>query len=312
MRYRKFGKMDWNVSEIGLGGLFLNQEDRETGIALVRRALDLGVNFFDTAPSYNISQLILGEALDGEKRPHFVSSKIGPTRETYWRGKYDRDSILKQFESNLKELRRDRVDMLFIHDPDRCAFPYPGSLEAVLAKGMALETLQELKSQGLIGAIGLASLWLDYQTQCIETGALDIILTFNRYGLVWRDAQFQTFPFCHLHNVAIVQGTPLHQGLFTRPHPEWITSPPAWMTAQEHDRYRRLLDVQGAAGIPLPELAIRFILNNPAISTVLAGAGNLDQLEMNIECSDTGPLPPDIQAQVEALGILHIDPRRYL
>ena len=312
MQYRTLGRTGIAVSEISLGGLFLNTDDREHGVQMVRRALDLGVTFFDTAPSYNISQQILGEALQGETRTHVVSTKIGPTRASYWQGKYDRESILRQMESNLQELRRDHVDIVFIHDPDRCAVPYSGSYEPVLGKGMALDTLLELKAQGIVRAIGIASLWLDYQAFCINTGAFDVVLTFNRYGLLWRDAHFQTFPFCARQGVGIVQGTPLHQGLFTGPHPEWVTTPPDWMTATEHDRYRRLLAIQHACGIPLPEMALRFILANERISAVLAGAGNEAQLAMNVHTSAQGPLPEDIHAQIEALGILHEDPRRYV
>jgi aryl-alcohol dehydrogenase-like predicted oxidoreductase len=83
------------------------------------------------------------------------------------------------------------------------------------------------------------------------------------------------------------------------------------MNAEEHDRYRRLLDIQAASGLPLPELALRFILQNPLVSTIIPGAANLEQLEANVACSSKGPLPEDLYCQIEALGILHQDPRRY-
>lgn len=315
MRYRTLGRTGWQISEISLGGLFIGHESREAGIAAVHRALELGVNFFDTAPSYFYplsSQAVLGEALDGVTTPHYVSSKVGP-HPLCEQPSYDYDSIMRQVEYNLHDLRRTSIDVLHIHDPDRYGDRNnPGNYHAVFGKGMALETLQGLKEQGVIKAIGLGSLWLDYQAHCINTGAFDVVLTFNRYGLLWRDAQFQTFPFCKRHNVGVLQGTPMHQGVLVAPRPEWVIDPPEWMTPTEHDRYRRLLDIQERAGLPMPELALRFILGHPQISATIPGAANPEQLEANVACSDRGPLPDDIAAEIEALGILHDDPRRYI
>lgn len=314
MNYRQLGRTGFQVAEIGLGGLFFNAESRNTGIQVIRRALDLGVNLFDTAPSYGngISQEVLGEALDGVKQPCYVSTKVGPS-PLFPEARYDRDSILRQVEHNLKQLRRSRIDILHIHDPDRHGDRgAPGNYYPVFGKGMALETLQKLKAEGVIAAIGLGCLWTDYQAYCIDSGEIDVILTFNRFGLIWRDAQFQTFGFCKRHNVGIMQGTPFHQGVLAAPHPEWILDLPKWMTAEEHDRYRRLLEIQSAAGLSLPELALRFILQNPLISSTIPGAANREQLEANVACSGKGPLPEDLYIKIEALGILHRDPRRYI
>jgi D-threo-aldose 1-dehydrogenase len=297
-----------------LGGLFVGIEGKETGIAVVRRALELGVNLFDTAPSYfgNASQEVLGEALDGAKEQHFISTKIGPSPDSATAAAYDYDSIMKLFEENLKTLRRDYIDILHIHDPDRYGDPgCPGNLNPVFGKGMALETLQKLKEQKLIGAIGIASLWCDFQAYCIDSNCFDVILTFNRFGLIWRDAQFQTFPFCRKRNVGVMQGTPFHQGVLLWPNDDWRENPPDWMTREEHARYVKLLDIQKKSGIPLTELAIRFILSNETVSTTIPGAANIEQLEANVRAADAGPLPVDIQAEIESLGILHTDPRRY-
>lgn len=314
MKYRILGRTGFQVSEISLGGLFVSTESHETGVAVVRQALTLGVNLFDTAPSYygGASQRVLGEALDGVKQTHYVSTKVGP-HPLGPRPQYDHDSIMKQVEANLKELRRGHIDILHIHDPDRYGDPQnPGNLHAVFGKGMALETLLELKRQKVIGAIAVGCLWTDFQSRCVDSGAFDVVLTFNRYGLIWRDAQFQVFPFCRRHNVGVLQGTPLHQGVLALPRPEWVIQPPEWMTVTEHDRYRRLLAIQAESGLPLPELALRFILQNPSISTAIPGAANLQQLEANVACSGKGPLPTEIQTEIEALGILHEDPRRYI
>ncbi len=316
MKYRTLGKSKIKVSEIGLGGLFLGSKGRENGIRIVRRALELGINYFDTAPSYQIgdgtpySQEVLGEALDGVRESHFVSTKIGPS-PLFPSAKYDYDSIMKQIDHNLKQLRRDKIDIVFIHDPDRYGDPInPGNYHPVFGRGMALESLHKLKEEKIINAVGIASLWLDYQAYCVERGVLDVILTFNRYGLIWRDAQFQLFPFCRKHEVGIVQGTPFHQGIFTCPHHEWKDDPPEWMNHVEHDRYQKLLLIQENSGICFPELALRFLLTKIEIGSIIQGATSVKELEENVACSDLGPLPPDISEEIESIGIMHEDPRR--
>lgn len=314
MQYRTLGRTGLQVSVVGLGGLFVSSQSHGDGVSAVRRALDLGVNLFDTAPSYfhNGSQQVLGEALEGVKEKHYVSTKIGPSSNVNGAPKYDYDNIMMQFEANLKALRRDYIDILHIHDPDRCGDSgNPGNYHAVFGKGMALETLQKLKDQKLIGAIGIASLWCDYQAHCVDSNCFDVILTFNRFGLIWRDAQFQTFPFARKRNVGVMQGTPFHQGVLVTPRPEWVENPPGWMTVDEHKRYRRLLEIQADSGLSLPELAVRFILSNDIVCTTIPGAANVDQLEANVAAAEAGPLPDDIQAEIEALGMIHEDPRRY-
>jgi len=318
MRYRRLGRTDLQVSELGMGGLFVGSGGLESGVELIGRAVELGIDFFDTAPSYRLgaeqpaSQEILGRALKGVRKRCYIATKVGPS-PIHERPRYDRDGIMEQVERSLKQLGRDTIDILHIHDPDRYGDPdAPGSYHAVLGRGMALETLEELKRQGVIGAIGLASLWLDYQAHCVASGRIDVVLTFNRYGLVWRDALFQLFPFCRRHDVGVVQGTPFHQGVLAVPHPEWVTAPPEWMTPEEHDRYRKLLEIQSDSGLPLPELALRFLLSQPAIGAVIQGAANVEQLEENCRYAARGPLPEEAQSRIEALGILHEDPRRYI
>lgn len=314
MYYKKLGRTDIDVSVVGLGGLFISADGMDAGVSAVRRAVELGVNLFDTAPSYggNVSQEVLGEALDGVEQKHYVSTKIGPSPDSATAASYDYDSIMRQFENNLKSLRRDYIDILHIHDPDRYGDSgNPGNYHAVFGKGMALQSLQKLKEQKLIGAIGLASLWTDYQAHCVCSDCFDVVLTFNRYGLIWRDAQFQTFPFCRRHNVGVMQGTPFHQGVLTWPQPAWIENPPDWMTSLEHNRYAKLLKIHEDSGLSLPELALRFILSNDTVDTMIPGAANVAQLESNVAAVEKGPLPEDIHAEIESLGILHDDPRRY-
>jgi aryl-alcohol dehydrogenase-like predicted oxidoreductase len=308
MRYRRLGRTNLMVSEIGLGGLFLSSKDRETGIQIVQKALEKGINFFDTAPGYweGLSESILGEALEGRLEPHFISTKLGYLPDGF---DFTYDMCMRCFEGSLKRLRCDKIDILFIHDPDRMG---GGSYQPVFGKGMALEACQKLKDQGVIKAIGIGSLWLDYQAYCIDSGELDVILTFNRYGLVWRDAQFQTFPFCRRRDTGIVLGTPFHQGTLAEKHSEWMTNPPEWMTVLEHDAFRKLYAIQDRYGLSLPEMALRFILSNPQISVTIPGAADLTQLDANLAAAEKGPLPDPLQAEIEALGILHADPRRYI
>ena len=244
--------------------------------------------------------------MDGRKESYTLSTKLGYMPEGF---DYSYDMCMRCFEGSLKRLRRDNVDVLFIHDPDRMG---DGSYETVFGKGKALDACKKLKEQSLIKAIGIGSLWLDYQAYCIDSGEFDVILTFNRFGLVWRDAQFETFPFCRRHATGIVQGTPFHQGVLVERHEHWITDPPAWMTVTEHHAFRKLYAILDKYDIGLPEVALRFILGNPLISVTIPGAADLAQLDANLAAVEKGPLAEDLFAEVEAIGILHEDPKRYI
>src|SRR5437868_1141440 len=119
MRYRTLGRTGLRVSELGLGGLFVSRVggSREEAGRAVRRALELGINFVDTAPSYHDSEEVLGLALEGASQPYFISTKLGGRPQPF--DPKDATALRGSVEESLRLLKRDRVDLLLIHEPDR-------------------------------------------------------------------------------------------------------------------------------------------------------------------------------------------------
>src|SRR4051794_3668502 len=119
MIYRKLGRTGVDVSAVALGGLFVSRVggERSQGIAAIRRALELGVNWFDTAPSYADSEEVLGLGLEGAAQPHYVSTKLGGRPQPF--DPKDRSGLRSSVEESLRLLKRDAIDLLLIHEPDR-------------------------------------------------------------------------------------------------------------------------------------------------------------------------------------------------
>ena len=140
MQYRRFGKTDWQVSEIGLGGSWFYGRPEfglkpfSYGARIVERALELGINYFDTAPLYGQgrSEEVLGAALKGVTEPYYLATKVGYYPEPF---DYTRDTVWRGFEASLKRLQRDKVDLLQIHEAEQAGW------DGIFGTGRTLETL---------------------------------------------------------------------------------------------------------------------------------------------------------------------------
>ena len=119
MRYRILGRTDLQVSELGMGGLFVSKlgAEREEARRAVHRALELGVNYIDTAPGYLDSEEVLGFALQGVKQPYILSTKLGGRPQPF--DPQDKNALRRSVEESLRLLHRDYIDILLIHEPDR-------------------------------------------------------------------------------------------------------------------------------------------------------------------------------------------------
>ena len=148
MQYRCFGRTGWQVSEIGLGGSWFygrpefGLKDFQHGTSVVERALDLGINYFDTAPLYGKgrSEEVLGVALKGVTEPYYLATKVGYYPKPF---DYTRDTIWRGFEASLERLQRDRVDLLQVHEAEQAGW------EGIFGRARTLETMLEMREQGL-------------------------------------------------------------------------------------------------------------------------------------------------------------------
>jgi len=195
---------------VGVGGMYGPVAER-VGIETVQRALAHGIDYIDTSPLYGESERRIGRALDGVPRSAYVlSTKTGTHPER--RGDFSRDGTLWSVENSLRLLKTDYVDLLLIHDPD--------DLEPVFAPGGALETLEELKAQGIARSIGLGQRRHDFHRRAIASGRFDVILTYNDYHPLRTTALTGgLLEEARRHDVGILNGSPLAHGLLASdPH----------------------------------------------------------------------------------------------
>ena len=295
MQYRTFGKTGWRVSEIGLGGSWfygrpeVGLQPPEHGIALVHRALELGVNYFDTAPLYGKgrSEEILGMALQGVTQPYYLATKVGYYPEPF---DYTRDAVWRGFEVSLKRLGRDRVDLIQIHESEQAGW------EGVFGSGRTLDGLREIRDQGLASHIGITGADLDLLTRAVETDEFASVITYLKYDLLTQEANQRLIPTAAAHNAAVVLGSPLHAGLLGSQRERWRRE---GRFAELYGKLERLEALLAEEPEDLPRTGLRYLLSNPDVTVVLSGVSTIEELEVSVSVSDGRPLPPELIRKIE-------------
>jgi aryl-alcohol dehydrogenase-like predicted oxidoreductase len=311
MRYRTFGRTGWQVSEVGYGmwgmGGWTGSDDQES-LAALERALALGCNFFDTAWAYGAgkSERLLGAALRarpsgaGAGPPPIVATKI-PPKNMKWPGTaeydiwdtYPPDHIREYTEKSLANLGVGTIDLQQFHVWSDAWAGDSGWQHAVTA----------LKSEKLIRAFGISvNRWEPANVlRALDTGVVDSVQVV--YNIFDQSAEDVLFPYCEQHGIAVIARVPFDEGSLTgilRPDSRWPEGD--WRNIYfnpEHlhatlDRIERLEPLV-PEGMDLPELALRFILSHPAVSTTIPGMRRPHHVERNLSVADGQALPPRLE-----------------
>ncbi|MXZ76263.1 MAG: aldo/keto reductase [Gemmatimonadetes bacterium] len=301
MRHRILGKTGIRVSEIGMGGLFVSSHgsDRTEGIRAVRRGLELGINYIDTAPSYRDSEEVMGLALDGVTQPFILSTKLGGRPQPF--DPRDPDQLRRSVETSLELLKRDEIDILMIHEPDRPG-QYDWFADWERFHGPVCELLEALKSEGVIRYTGLGGTTAYTLPAIMATGAYDVVLTAFNYSLLWQEAVHAVLPEAEKQHMGVVVGSPLQQGALSACFTEQVERGAPWLSPPRRTQFKRLYALVEELDMPLPELAIRWVLSNPAVSTVLSGSRSVEEVEQNVGYVASGPLPAAVLDLVQEIA----------
>ena len=315
MRYRRFGRLGWQVSNIGYGmwgmGGWSGSDDEESLRAL-EQAIALGCNFFDTAWAYGQghSEKLLGQILrrtDREKgaRPLFVATKIPPKNLT-WPGKattpiadvFPPDHIREYTEKSLKNLGVETIDLQQFHVWS----------DAWAADAGWQRAVRELKDGGLVRGFGISvNRWEPANVvRALDTGLVDSVqVVYNIFDQAPEDT---LFPYCREHDIAIIARVPFDEGSLTGA----LTPTSHWPDGDFRNTYfnaanlgNTLERVERLAplvpdGMDLPELALRFILEDAAVGTTIPGMRKPAHVERNIAASDGEPLPSRLEDALRA------------
>jgi aryl-alcohol dehydrogenase-like predicted oxidoreductase len=300
---RALGRTELQVSRLGLGGLFVSSYGAalEDARAAVRRAVDLGVNYVDTAPMYLDSEEVLGKILPGIAEPLILSTKLGARPRPF--DARDAAALRESFETSCRLLGRDRIDILMIHEPDRPRqFNWWEDFDA--AEGPVMGVLDELRAEGRIGFLGLGGTTAYDMARLIRTGKFDVVLTAFNYSLLWREAEHAILPAATALNIGVVAASPLQQGALAKCWTEEVESGAPWLSPPRRAQFKALYAFVDEVGIPLPELALRFVLSNSAVHTVLNGARSVADIEASAAAIEKGPLPADVLARLDTIAAM--------
>ncbi len=300
------------------GGTYWGAQSQRDVDEVVARAIDLGVNFFDTAETYNAgaSELALGEALRDRRDAALICTKIQPDH-CY------RDEIRLHCEASLARLKTDRIDIYMIHwaltasalrhySNDAQRLENPPRIDE------ALHALDELRREGKIRHIGVSNFGVMQLAEAVATG-VPLALNELPYNLLSRAIEPDLLPACVDHGIGVLGYTPLAQGLLSGKLASFDELPPIRVRTRhfrgdrpgsrhggpgcEAETFAALDNLRRAAeeaGLPLGDLALAWAVANPAITCTLVGARNRAQLEANIRAAKA-PISPALRAELSRL-----------
>ena len=301
-----------------LGNLYREISD-EDARATVDAAWDAGVRYFDTAPHYGLglSERRLGAALAGRPRDAFVlSTKVGRLLEpvadveglddggfvvpaTHRRVfDFSRDGIRRSLSESLERLGVDRVEIVYLHDPD-------DHWDEVLATGYP--ALSELRAEGAVSAIGAGMNQSEMLADLVRHTDVDLLMLAGRYTLLEQDSLDDLLPLCAERGVGIVAAGVFNSGLLARPEPADDAKYNYGDAPRELvERARAIAAVCERHGTTLPAAAIAFPLAHPAVANVCLGARSAEQMEQNAALHRER-VPVELWSELKTDGLLRGD-----
>jgi D-threo-aldose 1-dehydrogenase len=282
---------------IGLGTAPLAALDEAQAVATVEAAIQHGITLVDTAPMYGSgkSERYVGAALRGVPRDSYLlSTKVGRVVvDGQWVFDYSKDGVRRSIEDSLRRLGLDRVDILLMHDPDD---HYQEALEN------AYPVLDELRSQGVIGALGAGMNQWEMEEQFANNATIDCFLLAGRYTLL-EQRSLGFLQRCRERGIAIMLGGVFNSGILAGGSASGAThnytTPPPEVLAQ----VARIEDVCDRHGVALPAAALQFARANPAITTLLFGAQSPVEIAANIQLLQA-IIPAAFWEELRAEGLL--------
>jgi myo-inositol catabolism protein IolS len=302
------------------GGEYWGDQNQKDVNDVVHASVDLGINYFDTAEVYNEgrSESSLGEAIRGIPRDRFlIGTKISPSN-CY------REELINHCEASLKRLQTEYIDIYMVHWP-----LHPHSIrhftddiriiENPPEINDTLETLQVLKQQGKIRYFGVSNFSLDrLRNLALEKIAVNEL----PYNLLCRAIEYDTLPFCEEKGIGVIGYMALLQGILADIYSS-LDDVPAWQRRTRHfnskstkecrhgeegaeeetnTALKNIRQVCRESGFSMAEIAIKWILENPAITCTLVGSRNVNELEANVKAVQS-PLSKEIKAELDQITI---------
>ncbi len=298
MRYRTLGRTGLRVSEISLGtveigldyGIDANGRAHRPAEAeaekLLNRALDLGVNFIDTARAYGEAEAIIGRALAGRRKEFVLCSKVQPLADQLLSAAERREKLRESVHTSLRLLGTSELDILMLHSPPT----------QVVVGSDVPEILEELRREGKVHWVGASLYGEESAAGAIASDRYDCLQL--AYSALDRRCERRIFPGAEQKGIGIVARSVLLKGILT-PRYQHL---PASLAALS-DAAARMDALAQSNGMSLPELAYRYALSHSVPQTALVGASSVEELEAAVRFAEAGPASPEVIEQVRRVGI---------
>jgi D-threo-aldose 1-dehydrogenase len=275
-------------------------EDR--ALATLRAAFASPITFIDTSANYGNGTAerrigaVLGE-VGGLAPGRVLATKADRDMTT---GDFSGDQMKRSVAESLQRLGLDRLQFVYIHDPEHTTF------EHIMAPGGALDVLQDLQRQGVIGDLGISGGPIDMLIRYVETGAFAAVETHNRFTLLNRSA-LPLLDVAAARGVAVVNAAPYGSGMLAK-GPDvnaryaYQDAPPALV-----ERARRLAAICGAHGVPLAAAALQFSMRDPRVTSTVVGMTRPERIDQTLSLAATA-IPDGLWPALEAVGFDMDDP----
>ncbi len=310
MKYRKLGRTNWEVSEIGYGMWGMagwTGSDDDESMQSMQKAVDLGCNFFDTAWGYGSgkSESLLGELIRANPQKRLYTATKMPPKNFKWPSRreyslddcFPPDHIQRFVDNSLKNAGIDSYDIMQFHTWE----------DLWLEDDRWVKKMMDLKSQGVIHSIGISiNRWEPWNgVKAVKSGIIDAIQVI--YNIFDQNPKDELFPACREHNVGVIARVPFDEGTLTGtltkdstwPEGDWRNTyfvPENLNSSVDHAEDLKPLVPEG---MTMPEMALRFILGEPTVSTIIPGMRKLNHVEANIATSDAGILSEELMKELE-------------
>ena len=278
MEYRKLGKTNELISVLGFGasplGNVFDVCDEQEGIDTVHYAIDHGVNFFDVSPFYGITlaETRLGKALLGKRKNIFLATKCG--RYDLRAFDFSAKRIMESIDESLQRLQTDYVDLFQLHDIEFV------SKEQILNE--AMPAIEKIKASGKARFIGITGLPVRYLAEIARQVELDTVLSWAHYNLLQDEINDELVPLSKEKNFGLMNAAPLLQRVLSDAAlPEWHNAPKQMLAVQP-----ALLEICKKYGVRLSDVAMRYAMDHPAITTTIVGMNHLSNIQQNVAAVD--------------------------
>ncbi|MES5956561.1 aldo/keto reductase [Bacillus fungorum] len=295
MKKRQLGNSDLFVTEMGLGCMSLGTSETEA-LRIIDEAIDLGINFFDTADlyDYGLNEEFVGKALKGKRDQIILTTKVGNrwTKEKNgWSWDPSKNYIKAEVKESLRRLQTDYIDLYQLHG---------GTIEDPIDE--TIEAFEELKKEGIIRHYGISSIRPNVIREYAKRS--NIVSVLMEYSLLNRRPE-EWFPLLHEHQISVIARGPLAKGILTDNNTRKIerVKEKDYLSYSYDELHATLANVKEIIRErSLTGTAIQYCLHNDTVAAVIPGASSVQQLQENIQASKQTPLTKEEYIQLQQIA----------